>query len=85
MAPLRGLENTAASHDFLREWIVALIESDGRGGISPRKIAVWCGVSIGSSRLIPTCAQSRGYANFCCMDPPKGRERDSNAGAVAMH
>lgn len=35
LAPLRGLENTATSHDFLREWIVALIESDGRGGISP--------------------------------------------------
>nr|UVY99423.1 type IV secretion system protein VirB4 [Agrobacterium fabrum] len=37
LAPLRGLENTAASHDFLREWIVALIESDGRGGISPEE------------------------------------------------
>lgn len=37
LAPLRGLENTAASRDFLREWLVALIESDGRGGISPEE------------------------------------------------
>ncbi|MCP3468666.1 VirB4 family type IV secretion/conjugal transfer ATPase [Bradyrhizobium sp. CCGUVB23] len=37
LAPLRGLDNTAASRDFLREWIVALIESDGRGGISPEE------------------------------------------------
>ncbi|MCK1717462.1 VirB4 family type IV secretion/conjugal transfer ATPase [Bradyrhizobium sp. 141] len=37
LAPLRGLDNTAASRDFLREWVVALIESDGRGGISPEE------------------------------------------------
>nr|WP_012476030.1 VirB4 family type IV secretion/conjugal transfer ATPase [Rhizobium rhizogenes]ABW33681.1 rcorf124 [Rhizobium rhizogenes] len=37
LAPLRGLEDTAAARDFLREWIVALIESDGRGGISPEE------------------------------------------------
>jgi type IV secretion system protein VirB4 len=34
LAPLRGLDDTAASRDFLREWITALIESDGRGPIS---------------------------------------------------
>lgn len=37
LAPLRGLEDTAASRDFLREWVTALIESDGRGGISPEE------------------------------------------------
>ncbi|WP_085026248.1 VirB4 family type IV secretion/conjugal transfer ATPase [Ensifer aridi] len=37
LAPLRGLANTSASRDFLREWIVALIESDGRGGVSPEE------------------------------------------------
>lgn len=37
LAPLRGLDNTADSRDFLREWIVGLIESDGRGGISPEE------------------------------------------------
>lgn len=34
LAPLRGLENTPSSRDFLREWVTALIESDGRGAIS---------------------------------------------------
>lgn len=34
LAPLRGLDNTPASRDFLREWITSLIESDGRGAIS---------------------------------------------------
>ncbi|WP_404926475.1 VirB4 family type IV secretion/conjugal transfer ATPase [Mesorhizobium sp. ORM16] len=37
LAPLRGLDNTSASLDFLREWSVALIESDGRGPISPEE------------------------------------------------
>ncbi|WFS70135.1 VirB4 family type IV secretion/conjugal transfer ATPase (plasmid) [Agrobacterium leguminum] len=37
LAPLRGLDNSAVSRDFLREWIVALIESDGRGTISPEE------------------------------------------------
>ncbi|WP_085032669.1 VirB4 family type IV secretion/conjugal transfer ATPase [Ensifer aridi] len=37
LAPLRGLPNTSASRDFLREWIVALIESDGRCGITPEE------------------------------------------------
>lgn len=37
LAPLRGLENTAAARDFLREWVTALIEADGRGGISPEE------------------------------------------------
>ena len=35
LAPLRGLDDTPASRDFLREWITALIESDGRGSVSP--------------------------------------------------
>ncbi|MBY3003606.1 VirB4 family type IV secretion/conjugal transfer ATPase [Rhizobium leguminosarum] len=38
LAPLRGLEDTSASRDFLREWMVALIESDGRGAISSEEV-----------------------------------------------
>ncbi|MBY5591835.1 VirB4 family type IV secretion/conjugal transfer ATPase [Rhizobium leguminosarum] len=38
LAPLRGLENTSASRDFLREWMVALIENDGRGAISSEEV-----------------------------------------------
>ena len=34
LAPLRGLEDTPAARDFLREWITGLIMSDGKGGIS---------------------------------------------------
>jgi type IV secretion system protein VirB4 len=34
LAPLRGLENTAAAHDFLREWLTGLIEGDDKGPIS---------------------------------------------------
>ncbi|TQX83531.1 MULTISPECIES: VirB4 family type IV secretion/conjugal transfer ATPase [Rhizobium] len=37
LAPLRGLSNTPMSRDFLRQWIVALIESDGRGSITPEE------------------------------------------------
>jgi type IV secretion system protein VirB4 len=37
LAPLRGLDNSPASRDFLREWVVALIESDGRGSILPEE------------------------------------------------
>jgi type IV secretion system protein VirB4 len=37
MAPLRGLQNTKADADFLRGWIVALIQSDGKGGLSPEE------------------------------------------------
>ncbi|MGO7733149.1 VirB4 family type IV secretion/conjugal transfer ATPase [Rhizobium leguminosarum] len=37
LSPLRGLEDSAASQDFLREWVTALIESDGRGSISPEE------------------------------------------------
>ena len=37
LAPLRGLENTPAARDFLREWVTALIQADGRGGISPEE------------------------------------------------
>jgi type IV secretion system protein VirB4 len=34
LAPLRGLHNTPAARDFLREWVTGLIEGDGKGGIS---------------------------------------------------
>lgn len=34
LAPLRGLQDTAAARDFLREWVTGLIEGDGNGGIS---------------------------------------------------
>jgi type IV secretion system protein VirB4 len=37
LSPLRGLDNTPQSKDFLREWITGLIESDGRGSISPEE------------------------------------------------
>lgn len=35
MAPLRGLQNTKADADFLRGWIVALIQSDGKSALNP--------------------------------------------------
>lgn len=35
LAPLKGLENTPAARDFLREWVSALIQIDGKGGLSP--------------------------------------------------
>jgi type IV secretion system protein VirB4 len=35
MAPLRGLKNTKADADFLRGWIIALIQSDGKGTLNP--------------------------------------------------
>lgn len=35
MAPLRGLKNTKANADFLRGWIIALIQSDDKGALSP--------------------------------------------------
>ena len=35
MAPLRGLQNTKADADFLRAWIIGLIQSDGKGQLSP--------------------------------------------------
>jgi type IV secretion system protein VirB4 len=34
LAPLRGLDNTPAARDFLREWVTGLIEGDGKGGIT---------------------------------------------------
>jgi len=37
LSPLRGLDDSPASRDFLREWITGLIESDGRGSISPEE------------------------------------------------
>lgn len=37
LSPLRGLDNSSDSKDFLREWITGLIESDGRGSISPEE------------------------------------------------
>jgi type IV secretion system protein VirB4 len=35
MAPLRGLKDTDADRDFLRGWVIALIQSDGKGSLSP--------------------------------------------------
>ncbi len=34
LAPMRGLEDTPAARDFLREWVTGLIQGDGKGGIS---------------------------------------------------
>ncbi|MGE4482940.1 VirB4 family type IV secretion/conjugal transfer ATPase [Acidocella sp.] len=35
MAPLRGLKDSAADRDFLRTWLIALVQSDGKGGLNP--------------------------------------------------
>jgi len=35
LAPLRGLPDTAATRDFLRSWVIGLIEADGKGGLTP--------------------------------------------------
>ncbi|WP_234729610.1 VirB4 family type IV secretion/conjugal transfer ATPase [Acidocella facilis] len=35
MAPLRGLKDTEADRDFLRGWIIALVQSDGKGALNP--------------------------------------------------
>jgi type IV secretion system protein VirB4 len=35
MAPLRGLSGSESDADFLREWIIALIVSDGKGQLQP--------------------------------------------------
>ena len=35
MAPLLGLTNTKHDADFLRSWIIALIQSDGKGTLAP--------------------------------------------------
>lgn len=35
MSPLRGLQNTKPDADFLRGWIIGLIQSDGKGTLSP--------------------------------------------------
>jgi type IV secretion system protein VirB4 len=35
MSPLRGLRNSEADRDFLRGWIIALIQSDGKGTLNP--------------------------------------------------
>jgi type IV secretion system protein VirB4 len=35
MAPLRGLKNTKRDADFLRSWVIALIQSDDKGALSP--------------------------------------------------
>ena len=37
MAPLRGLQNTKADADFLRAWIIGLIQSDDKGTLSPEE------------------------------------------------
>jgi len=34
LAPMRGLEDTPAARDFLRDWVTGLIQGDGKGGIS---------------------------------------------------
>ncbi|OYV54190.1 MAG: type IV secretion system protein VirB4, partial [Acidocella sp. 21-58-7] len=35
LAPLRGLKDTEADRDFLRGWLIALVQSDGKGGLNP--------------------------------------------------
>ncbi len=35
MAPLRGLINSEGDRDFLRGWLIALIQSDGKGSLNP--------------------------------------------------
>lgn len=35
LSPLRSLQNTEADADFLRGWIIALIQSDGKGTLNP--------------------------------------------------
>jgi type IV secretion system protein VirB4 len=35
MAPLRGLSDTPSARNFLRSWVMGLIQSDGKGGIAP--------------------------------------------------
>lgn len=35
LAPLRGLLNTESDRDFLRGWLIALVQSDGKGGLNP--------------------------------------------------
>ena len=34
LAPLRGLDDSPLARDFLREWVIGLIQGDGKGGIS---------------------------------------------------
>ncbi|AHG50098.1 type VI secretion protein (plasmid) [Rhizobium leguminosarum bv. trifolii CB782] len=72
LAPLRGLENTSASRDFLREWIVALIESDGRGAISPEEIRR---LNRGVSRQLsfePDMRSIAGLREFLLHNPAEG-------------
>jgi type IV secretion system protein VirB4 len=35
IAPLRGLPDTGAARDFLRTWVIGLIEADGKGTLTP--------------------------------------------------
>ncbi|MCU4162113.1 VirB4 family type IV secretion/conjugal transfer ATPase [Acidiphilium sp. AL] len=37
LVPLRGLQNTEADRDFLRGWVIALVQSDGKGGLTPEE------------------------------------------------
>jgi type IV secretion system protein VirB4 len=37
LAPLRGLTDTEANRDFLRGWLIALVQSDGKGGLTPEE------------------------------------------------
>jgi type IV secretion system protein VirB4 len=35
MSPLKGLKNTQADKDFIRAWLIALIQSDQKGSLNP--------------------------------------------------
>jgi type IV secretion system protein VirB4 len=35
LAPLRGLADTPSARDFLRTWVIGLIEADGKGSLTP--------------------------------------------------
>ena len=37
LAPLWGLKDTEADRDFLRGWLIALVQSDGKGGLNPEE------------------------------------------------
>jgi len=37
LAPLKGLQDSPTARDFLREWVSALIQSDGKGALTPEE------------------------------------------------
>ncbi|OWK19014.1 hypothetical protein AJ88_47085 [Mesorhizobium amorphae CCBAU 01583] len=80
LAPLRGLDNTSASLDFLREWLMALIESDGRGPISPEESRRLERGIVRQLSSNPSCAHLRAYANSCCTAPPRAQEHGCSGG-----